>query len=216
MYLGFFTFNHKFQNWTWWWKHIVLYNNKIKPNFLLSLYLGIATSSTMTAIPSTPPMGIPRNSHQSRSGSPTKSGSQPGGYPGPTGSPVPPMPPQSYQQVGADLTDNVANFAQSTFSTFSNFLQKPEKLASGKETINEVDLGVEFLVPFFSLSVVNFLSENIIILVKTLPCFTQMMMFSTNTTSFWTKKVSFDNFSMTTWERENKLRKKRNNKFRAL
>jgi hypothetical protein len=75
---------------------------------------------------------------------------------------------------------------------------------------------VEFLVPFFSLSVVNFLSENIIIWVKTLPCFTQMMMFSTNTTSFWTKKVSFDNFSMTTWERENKLRKKRNNKFRAL
>jgi hypothetical protein len=73
------------------------------------------------------------------------------------------MPPQSYQQVGADLTDNVANFAQSTFSTFSNFLQKPEKLASGKETINEVDLRVEFLVPFFSLSVVNFLSENIII-----------------------------------------------------
>ena len=111
---------------------------KIKPNFLLSSYLGIATSSTMTAIPSTPPMGIPRNSHQSRSGSPTKSGSQPGGYPGPTGSPVPPMPPQSYQQVGADLTDNVANFAQSTFSTFSNFLQKPEKLASGKDTINEV------------------------------------------------------------------------------
>jgi hypothetical protein len=47
-------------------------------------------------------------------------------------------PPQSYQQVGADLTDNVANFAQSTFSTFSNFLQKPEKLASGKDTINEV------------------------------------------------------------------------------
>ena len=97
----------------------------------------------MTAIPSTPPMGIPRNSHQSRSGSPTKSGSQPGGYPGPIGSPVPPMPPQSYQQVGADLTDNVANFAQSTFSTFSNFLQtplqKPEKLASGKDTINEVD-----------------------------------------------------------------------------
>ena len=113
---------------------------KIKPNFLLSLYLGIATSSTMTAIPSTPPMGIPRNSHQSRSGSPTKSGSQPGGYPGPTGSPVPPMPPQSYQQVGADLTDNVANFAQSTFSTFSNFLQKPEKLASGKDNINDVDL----------------------------------------------------------------------------
>ena len=117
--------------------------DKIKPYFLLSLYSGIATSSTMTAIPSTPPMGIPRNSHQSRSGSPTKSGSQPGGYPGPTGSPVPPMPPQSYQQVGADLTDNVANFAQSTFSTFSNFLQtplqKPEKLASGKDTINEVD-----------------------------------------------------------------------------
>ena len=81
--------------------------------------LGIATSSTMTAIPSTPPMGIPRNSYQSRSGSPTKSGSQPGGYPGPTESPVPPMPPPSYQSVGADLTDNVANFAQSTFSTFS-------------------------------------------------------------------------------------------------
>jgi hypothetical protein len=93
----------------------------------------------MTAIPSTPPMGIPRNSHQSRSGSPTKSGSQPGGYPGPTGSPVPPMPPQSYQQVGADLTDNVANFAQSTFSTFSNFLQKPEKLAPGKDTKNKVE-----------------------------------------------------------------------------
>ena len=74
----------------------------------------------MTAIPSTPPMGIPRNSHQSRSGSPTKSGSQPGGYPGPTGSPVPPMPPQSYQQVGADLTDNVANFAQSTFSKLTS------------------------------------------------------------------------------------------------
>ena len=56
------------------------------------------------------------------------------------------MPPQSYQQVGADLTDNVANFAQSTFSTFSNFLQKPEKLASGKDTINEVGgFQLEFL-----------------------------------------------------------------------
>ena len=59
------------------------------------------------------------------------------------------MPPQSYQQVGADLTDNVANFAQSTFSTFSNFLQKPEKLASGKETINEVDLGCWISGSFF-------------------------------------------------------------------
>lgn len=80
----------------------------------------LITSSTMTypqtssiihqAIPSTPPMGIPR-------GSPTKTGSQEPKM----GSPPPPPP---YTSVGNDLTNGVANFAQSTFNNFS-------KLTSG-------------------------------------------------------------------------------------
>ena len=74
----------------------------------------------MTAIPSTPPMGIPRSNHQSRSGSPTKLGPQGPGYQGQPGSPVPPMPPPSYQSVGANVTNNVANFAQSTFSKLTS------------------------------------------------------------------------------------------------
>ena len=73
----------------------------------------------MTAIPSTPPMGIPRSNHPSRSGSPTKAGSAPGGYL-PPGSPVPPMPPPSYESIGANVTNNVANFAQSTFSKLTS------------------------------------------------------------------------------------------------
>jgi hypothetical protein len=63
-------------------------------------------------------------------------------------------------------------------------------------------LGGEFLVPFFSLTLVLFLSSRQLFKVKTSSFFTQMMIFSPNL-SFWTKNVSFDNFFMTTWEREN-------------
>ena len=73
----------------------------------------------MTAIPSTPPMGIPRSNHPSRSGSPTKAGSAPGGYL-PPGSPVPPMPPPSYESIGANVTNNVANFVGGTFSKLTS------------------------------------------------------------------------------------------------
>ena len=68
------------------------------------------TTSIMTAIPSTPPMGIPR---QQRSGSPTKA--SPASYPNPGSPPLHP----SYQSVGANVTNNVANFAQSTFTNIS-------------------------------------------------------------------------------------------------
>ena len=73
-------------------------------------------------------------------------------------------------------------------------------------------LSAEFVVPFSSRSLAlklsTSLSENIIIWVKTLLYFTQMIIFSPNTT-FWTKKVSFDNFFMLTWEWENKSDRKK-------
>ena len=49
-------------------------------------------------------------------------------------------------------------------------------------------LGTEFVVPFSLSLSSHLLSENFIIWVKTLPYFTQMMIFSPNT-SFWTKKM---------------------------
>ena len=54
----------------------------------------------------------------------------------------------------------------------------------------------------------TFLIENIIIWVKTLPYFTQMMIFLPNT-SFWKKKVSFDGLFMTTWGQENESKRKK-------
>ncbi len=67
---------------------------------------------SMTTIPSTPPMGIPRS--QVRSGSPTKaSPSMP--YLKQGSPPPPPPPPTSY----ANVTNGVANFAQSTISNIS-------------------------------------------------------------------------------------------------
>ena len=50
---------------------------------------------------------------------------------------------------------------------------------------------------------------NIIIWVKTLPYFTQMMIFSPDI-YFWTKKkMSFDDIFMTTWEHENESERKK-------
>ena len=73
--------------------------------------------------------------------------------------------------------------------------------------------GAEFVIPFSSCShVVNFLFENIIIWVKTLPFFAQMMIFSPNT-SFWMKK------GVIWWlfhdDLRAKARGKRNHKFRT-
>ena len=71
--------------------------------------------------------------------------------------------------------------------------------------------GEEFVVPYSSrsrslaLKSSTSLSENIILWVKTLPYFTQMMIFSPNTKN--KKKVSFDDFYMTTGEKENERKK---------
>ena len=50
---------------------------------------------------------------------------------------------------------------------------------------------------------------SIIIWVKTLPYFTQMMIFFNPIPLFERKKVSFDDFFMTTWERENESERKK-------
>ena len=74
------------------------------------------TPTNLTTIPSTPPMGIPRQSRSpSKPSSPTKQ------------SPPPPPLPPTYQSVGAEITDGVANFAQSTISNIS-------KLTTGSST----------------------------------------------------------------------------------
>ena len=76
------------------------------------------------------------------------------------------------------------------------------------------------MVPFFSRSLglksSTFLSENIIIWVKTVPCFSQMMIFSPNT-SFWTKKrCHLMTFSWRLESERTRARGKSNHKFRTL
>ena len=70
------------------------------------------------------------------------------------------------------------------FWLYTNWLNPRNHYSSGV-------LGTEFVVPFSSCSLdfksSTFLSENIIIWVRKLPDFTQMMILSHNT-SFWTKK----------------------------
>ena len=75
------------------------------------------STTNLTTIPSTPPMGIPRQSRSpTKPSSPTKQ------------SPVPPPPPPpTYQSVGAEITSGVADFAQGTISTIS-------KLTTGSST----------------------------------------------------------------------------------
>ena len=55
---------------------------------------------------------------------------------------------------------------------------------------------------------VSFLSKNIVIWLKTSSFFTEVIIFSPNP-SFWTKKVSSDDFFMTIWKQENKSERKK-------